>query len=327
MSNLKLVFAGTPAFAASHLQALLDAGHHIAGVYTQPDRAAGRGKKLHASDVKQVAESHQLPVFQPATLKDPTAQAELGSLDADLMIVVAYGLLLPQAVLDTPRLGCINVHASLLPRWRGAAPIERAILAGDTKTGITIMQMDIGLDTGDMLYTLETGVDDQDDRVTLENRLAALGAKALLHTLAHYPALAASASKQDDSLSNYARKLEKSEALVNWQESAIQINRTIRAGIGRHPAYTFLAGERIRFLRATADSSTSMSAPPGTILGQQKSADGSIAMQIACTEGVLNLMEIQLPGKNPVPVHAVLNSRRELFAPGQRFSATETDCL
>lgn len=325
MSNLKLVFAGTPAFAASHLQALLDAGHQVAGVYTQPDRAAGRGKKLHASAVKHVAESHQLPIFQPATLKDPEAQARLRSLDADLMIVVAYGLLLPQAVLDTPRLGCINVHASLLPRWRGAAPIERAILAGDTKTGITIMRMDIGLDTGDMLYTLETGIDDQDDRLTLETRLAALGAKALLHTLAHFPELSATASRQDDSLSNYARKLEKSEALINWQEPATQINRTIRAGLGRHPAYTFLAGERIRFLQATVDASTPVSAPPGTILGQLKTADGATAMRIACTDGVLNLTEIQLPGKNPVPVHDVLNSRRELFATGQRFSATETD--
>ncbi|MEX2335529.1 MAG: methionyl-tRNA formyltransferase, partial [Pseudohongiella sp.] len=227
---MKLIFAGTPAFAATHLGALIEQGHDIVAVYTQPDRAAGRGKKLHASPVKVLATQHNLPVLQPASLKSPEAQAELAAFKPDLMIVVAYGLLLPKAVLDTPRFGCINVHASLLPRWRGAAPIERALLAGDNETGVTIMQMDVGLDTGDMLYKLSTPLSDDDDRQQLEDRLAILGCEGLLHTLHHFASLRDHAEKQDDALSTYARKLEKSEALVDWQASSIDISRTIRAG-------------------------------------------------------------------------------------------------
>lgn len=327
MSDLKLVFAGTPAFAASHLQALIDAGHQVIAVYTQPDRAAGRGKKLQASPVKQVAEKHALPVFQPLSLKDPAEQQKLAELGADLMVVVAYGLILPQAILETPDLGCINVHASLLPRWRGAAPIERAILAGDTETGITIMQMDAGLDTGDMLYTLKTPIQPQDDRESLEQKLSALGQQALLHSLQssqHFRQLAARAEKQDDGLSTYARKLEKSEALIDWQASVEQINRCIRASIGRHPAFTFLGPERIRFLKATCLQGQ-IPQTPGTIIGHDKNKQGKPVISIACTDGILQLENLQLAGKNPMSAGDVLNARRAMFAIGEQFTSQLPD--
>lgn len=319
---MKLVFAGTPAFAATHLSALIDHGHEIVAVYTQPDRAAGRGKKLQASPVKALATGHQLPVRQPASLKDPEAQAQLAALEPDLMIVVAYGLLLPQAVLDIPRLGCINVHASLLPRWRGAAPIERALLAGDKETGITIMQMDAGLDTGNMLYKLSTPLRDDDDRQQLEDRLAALGCDALLHTLANFRSLREQAQKQDDALSTYARKLDKAESQINWQASVIDIARTVRAGIGRQPAFSFVDGERLRLLRASATlSEPPANVTPGTILpGVDRNS-----LAIAGPDGVLLVTEIQLPGKNPVAVRDIMNSRPALLAAGKQFSSDAPD--
>lgn len=319
---MKLVFAGTPAFAATHLSALIDHGHDIVAVYTQPDRAAGRGKKLQASPVKALATEHQLPVMQPASLKDPDAQAALAALAPDLMIVVAYGLLLPQAVLDIPRLGCINVHASLLPRWRGAAPIERALLAGDTETGITIMQMDIGLDTGDMLYKLSTPLSDDDDRQQLQDRLATLGCQALIHTLANLDTLRKQATRQDDTLSTYARKLDKAESQIDWQASVVDIARTIRAGIGRQPAYSFLEGERLRLLRASAAvSAPSAPVAPGTIL---PSPDRN-CLAVAASDGVLHVTELQLPGKNPVAVRDIMNSRPALLAAGKQFSSDAPD--
>lgn len=323
---MKLVFAGTPAFAATHLSALIAHGHEIVAVYTQPDRASGRGKKLHASPVKALATEHHLPVMQPASLKDPEAQAALAALAPDLMIVVAYGLLLPKAVLDIPRFGCINVHASLLPRWRGAAPIERALLAGDKETGVTIMQMDVGLDTGDMLYKLATPLREDDDRQQLEDRLATLGCEGLLYTLANFDNMRARAEKQDDSLSTYARKLDKAEAKIDWQAGVADVSRTIRAGIGRQPAYSFLDGERLRLLRAssanpdtTADQA--VAATPGTIL---PNPDRSV-LAIACADGVLNVSELQLPGKNPVSVRDIMNSRPALFAAGKQFSSDAPD--
>src|SRR5690554_3421127 len=296
MSNLKLVFAGTPDFAAAHLQALLDAGVSVCAVYTQPDRAAGRGKKLQASPVKQIALQYELPVFQPVSLKSDEAQAELAALNADLMVVVAYGLLLPQAVLDTPRLGCINVHASLLPRWRGAAPIERALLAGDEKTGVTIMQMDAGLDTGDMLYTVETPIDAADTRISVEQRLTTLGCEALPHTLDNFEDLRSRAASQDDELSTYARKLDKAEAQLDWSLPAIELDRRVRAGVGRLPAFAWLEGERVRFL-ATQTSTASSERPAGTILGTSRLADGITALDIACSEGILQLTELQQIGR------------------------------
>jgi len=310
---LNIVFAGTPAFAAHHLSALIDTDHNIIGVYTQPDRPAGRGKKLLPSAVKQLATENAIPVFQPASLKDPLEQQSLASLQPDIMIVVAYGLILPQAVLDIPRLGCINVHASLLPRWRGAAPIERALLAGDSETGVTIMQMDKGLDTGDMLFKAQMDIGLDLDRQQLEDNLATSGASALIHTLDHIEQLGAAAQKQDDSQSTYASKLEKSEALVNWNQNAETINRTIRCGIGRMPAYSFINDERVRIIRATHDSEYIHQAN-GTILSANKKA-----IRVACDSSVLNIEIVQLPGKNPVSAAEIVNSRKALFCVGSRF--------
>jgi methionyl-tRNA formyltransferase len=323
MSALKIVFAGTPGFAARHLDALISKGHQVIAVYTQPDRAAGRGKSLHASPVKELAVKHNIPVYQPQSLKSQEAQAELAKLGADLMIVVAYGLLLPKAVLEIPARGCINVHASLLPRWRGAAPIERALLAGDSETGITIMQMDVGLDTGDMLYTLTTPVSDHDDRVSLENRLAELGCQALLHTLDNFDVLQANAMVQDNASTTYAKKIEKNEALINWGNSAAEIDRTVRASIGRNPAYSFLQGQRLRVLKARPVPG-SVKVTPGTILEIVRADSKSPAfISVACGSGILMIEELQLPGKNPASVKELLNSYSSLFTPGNYFCDQE----
>lgn len=315
MTPKRVVFAGTPVFAARHLRALADSPHEVAAVYTQPDRASGRGRKAVASPVKQLAETLGIPVYQPASLRGDAEQQALAALDAELMVVVAYGLILPRSILETPRRGCINVHASLLPRWRGAAPIERALLAGDAETGVTIMQMDEGLDTGLMLYRASTPISPADTRETLEGRIADLGCEALLHTLAHFDELAAQARIQDEALSTYAAKLDKSEALIDWREPAEMISRRIRAGVGRLPACAFLDEQRIRLLEAAVPGGDS-DQPPGTIVSA-----GREGLDIACGEGILRLHELQLPGKNPARVADVLNARRALFEPGRRFSA------
>jgi methionyl-tRNA formyltransferase len=318
MDALNIVFAGTPAFSARHLQALLGSRHRIVAVYTQPDRAAGRGKHLQASPVKTLALAHNLPVLQPVSLKQAPEQQRLAAFNPDLMIVVAYGLILPQAILDTPKYGCINVHASLLPRWRGAAPVERAILAGDKETGVTIMQMDAGLDTGAMLLKAVTPVAPDDDRLSVETRLAEIGSRALLESLDHLQTLRAGAQQQNDELSTYARKLEKSEALIDWSKSAEEINRQIRAGIGRNPAYTFIHGERILLLRADTELQTSTAAP-GTVISANRNG-----LRIACANSVLAVTHLQMPGKNVLPVSDIMNSHKALFVPGLRFSSDET---
>lgn len=310
---LNLVFAGTPAFAASHLQVLLDSPHRVRAVYTQPDRSAGRGRRMQAGPVKTLATEHDLPVCQPETLRDPKEQENLAKWHADVMIVVAYGLILPAEVLRIPERGCLNVHASLLPRWRGAAPVERALMAGDRETGVTIMQMDAGLDTGDMLYQLRTPIDERDDRITLEQRLARLGGDALLHTLDNLGSLQAGALPQDEASSSYARKLDKEEAAIDWELPAEEINRRIRAGVGRLPAFSLLHDERIRLLRAVVEPGKSGRAP-GTILDADR--DG---LRIACGRDMLCLEELQMPGRKPVHVRDALNARREMFAPGERF--------
>src|SRR5690606_30946186 len=248
---LRIVFAGTPVFAALHLQALLDwGGGEVIGVYTQPDRPAGRGKQLAASPVKQLALAHSLPVFQPPSLRSAEAQAELKALGADLMVVVAYGLILPKTVLETPRLGCINVHASILPRWRGAAPIQRAIAAGDQETGITIMQMDEGLDTGAMLHVRTLPIEPTDTGGSLHDRLAELGAEALLESLEDLERRQAEAQPQDNAQATYARKLDKDEAWINWHMPATDIERLVRAFNPWPVAYTLDHGERVRIWSA-----------------------------------------------------------------------------
>jgi len=314
MTDYRICFAGTPAFAAGHLQALLDHGQHIVGVYTQPDRPTGRGKKLLPSPVKQVALEHQLPLYQPASLKDSQTQAEFAALKPDLLIVVAYGLILPQAILDIPRLGCLNVHASLLPRWRGAAPIERAILAGDADTGITIMQMDAGLDTGAMLHRAALPIAADDTGDTLTEKLLQVGKRSLLETLDNLEARQANAETQDDSQSTYAAKLDKRESLIHWQDDASTIDRQIRACAGRTPAYTFVGKQRLRLLAATplsADEQGVAGAAAGSVVGVNKNG-----ISIACGVGGLLVKRLQLEGKNPVSVQEWLNARPDLLQPG-----------
>ncbi len=319
MPPSRLCFAGTPEFAASHLSCLIEDGQEIVGVYTQPDRPAGRGKRLQASPVKRLAEQHGLSVFQPPSLRNEEAQQQFRSLKPDLLIVVAYGLILPQEILDIPVFGCINVHASLLPRWRGAAPIERAILAGDEVTGVTIMQMDAGLDTGPMLYKGNVEITALDDRETLTAKLALAGREALLATLRDFEKLSASAEEQDGSLSTYAAKLEKHEALLDWSASAEQLDRVVRAGVGRFPAFTFIGKQRIRIIKAEVHI-TDRKMPPGTII--QTDTNGSL---VACGENTLLIQSVQLPGKNPCSIKDLLNANSTLLASGNRFGNSESE--
>ncbi|MET4000615.1 methionyl-tRNA formyltransferase [Marinobacterium sp. MBR-109] len=310
---LRIIFAGTPDFAASCLEALLKTEHDIVAVYTQPDRPAGRGRKLRPGPVKALAQQHDLPVFQPLSLKDQAEQQALRELNADLMVVVAYGLLLPQAVLDAPRLGCINVHASLLPRWRGAAPIHRALLAGDDTTGITIMQMDAGLDTGDMLSKVECPILADDTSGRLHDRLAELGARALVECLAPLAAGMLTPEKQDDSQACYAHKLEKQEAQVDWSQPAERIVRGVR-GFNPWPvAYTRLGEDNLRIWSAAADPHGS-NATPGTII--ESSAD---TIRVAAGEGSVLLTELQLPGGKPQPVKTLMNAHQARFATGVKL--------
>jgi methionyl-tRNA formyltransferase len=317
MNKLRICFAGTPAFAAAHLQALLKAGHHVVAVYTQPDRPAGRGKNLQASPVKQVALENNLPIYQPASLRPQEEAEALASLQLDLMIVVAYGLILPKNILDIPRLGCLNVHASLLPRWRGAAPIERAILAGDKESGVTIMQMDEGLDTGAMLSKETVRIESNDDRLDLENKLQIAGQTALIRTLTDIEKYRSESITQNDNDSCYAAKLDKSEAFIDWHLSAEQIDRQIRAGIGRNPAYGIFNDQRLRILKADL-SNKSIDGEPGQIVASMKDF-----FTVCCGSGALDVYSVQLPGKNVATVKDIGNSRPELFARGACFSSDQ----
>jgi len=314
--SLRIVFAGTPEFAAVHLRALIDSEHQVVGVYSQPDRPAGRGKKLQPSPVKQLALEHDIDVYQPLNFKAAAEVEQLQALEADVMIVVAYGLLLPQAVLDAPKYGCLNVHASLLPRWRGAAPIQRCIEAGDKVTGITIMQMDAGLDTGDMLHKVETGISNDDTGGSLHDRLADMGPASLLATLAQLEAGTLQPEIQNDALANYAHKLKKEEALLDWSLPATQLALRVRAFNPFPVAFTLLGNERIRVLKASAiDQATQLQ--PGTIA--QVSAAG---IDVACHEGLLRLQQIQLAGKKAMSVADVINGQPELFQPNYVLAAS-----
>ncbi|UHQ54018.1 methionyl-tRNA formyltransferase [Microbulbifer sp. YPW16] len=322
--SLKIVFAGTPDFAAVHLQALLDSEHSVVAAYTQPDRPAGRGKKLLASPVKQLAQSHEIPVYQPLSLRDATAQAELAALGADVMVVVAYGLILPQVVLDTPRLGCVNVHASLLPRWRGAAPIQRAIEAGDPESGVAIMQMEAGLDTGPVLVESRCPVTAVDTGGSLHDKLAEIGGPALLEALAQLADGTARPRPQDDSQANYAAKISKEEARIDWQRPAAEIERQIRA-FNPFPVcwttYSDARGEqRLRIYRAQLERGCHSDAP-GTILG----ADDE-GILVACGREALRLQLLQLPGKKALAAEEILRGYPDLFTPGQRLGGvTDND--
>ncbi|WP_300427548.1 methionyl-tRNA formyltransferase [uncultured Thalassolituus sp.] len=307
--SLRIIFAGTPDFAAVHLQALVDSDHEIVAVYSQPDRPAGRGKKLQPSPVKQVALDHDIPVYQPLNFKDPADVEQLRALNADVMVVVAYGLILPSSVLEAPKHGCLNVHASLLPRWRGAAPIQRCIEAGDMVTGITIMQMDIGLDTGDMLSKVTTGISLDDTGGSLHDRLASMGPAALLSTLADVESGSLTPEAQNDAAACYAHKLTKEEALIDWTQDADVLARRIRAFNPFPMAYTLLGDERIRVHLAEPVVKATQLAP-GTIA--HVDTDG---IEVACGEGVLRLTRIQLAGKKPMAVADIINGQPKLFQP------------
>lgn len=314
MEKLRIIFAGTPDFAATHLQALLDSHHDVIAVYTQPDKPAGRGKKLQASPVKQLAEKHNLPVYQPKSLRKAEAQAELEALNADVMVVVAYGLILPEAVLTAPKYGCLNVHGSLLPRWRGAAPIQRAIWAGDSETGITIMQMDIGLDTGDMLYKVSTPILPTETSASLYQKLAELAPPALLTVLDGLTSGQFSPEKQQNELANYADKLTKEEAKLDWHLPAEQLERNIRAFNPAPVAYLTLnvadKEERIKVYQANVLAHRA--ANIGTVLAVEKSG-----IQIATQQGVLNITQLQPAGKKPMLVQEFLNGRADWFNVGE----------
>jgi len=317
-TSLNIIFAGTPEFAAEHLKALIGTRHKVIAVYSQPDRPAGRGKKLTASPVKEVALAHNIPVYQPLNFKSDEAKAELAALNADLMVVVAYGLILPKIVLDTPRLGCINVHASILPRWRGAAPIQRAIEAGDEETGVTIMQMDVGLDTGDMLIKAFCPILPTDTGGILHDRLLTIGTPALLDALDQIQSGQTNPVKQDDSQSNYAPKLNKDEAALNWQLSAVELERKVRAFNPFPVAHTKPDGanddQRIRVWSARVSDKT-IDITPGSIT--QITSDG---LWVACAQGQLILNQLQLPGKKAMGVDEILRGHPDLFEVGDLFA-------
>lgn len=299
MDKKRIIFAGTPDFSVACLAALLDTEHEVCAVYTQPDRRAGRGRKLMPSPVKALALEHNIPVYQPVSLRKPEAQAELAALNADIMVVVAYGLLLPQKVLDTPRLGCINVHASLLPRWRGAAPIQRALLAGDTTTGITLMQMDKGLDTGAMLADVSCPIHTTDTGQDLHDRLAALGAELLAKHIDDVETLPPIA--QDNSLANYAHKLEKKESLLDWQDDAELLARKIRAFTPWPGTQVNLFDQKLRVLSAEVIHSDS-TGEAGHIISCQRTG-----IDVQTGKGILRLLTVQKAGGRPLSVADFLN--------------------
>ncbi len=301
--KLKIIFAGTPEFAATTLASLLNTEHAICAVYTQPDRPAGRGRKLTPSAVKQLALEHKLPVFQPLSLRDETAQQQLAELNADLMIVVAYGLILPQAVLDAPKYGCLNIHASLLPRWRGAAPIQRAIEAGDAESGVTIMQMNAGLDTGDMLHKVSCAIEAGDTAQTLHDRLARIGSIALNTVLQQVVEQALQPEIQDDSQANYAKKMNKAEAEINWQQSAQIISQRIRAFNPWPACFTLLNDKPFRILFALSLTEQS-DASPGTVINESDQG-----IDVSCGDGVLRLTRVQMAGKRATAANEFIRGR------------------
>lgn len=305
---LRIIFAGTPDFAARHLQALINSEHQIVGVYSQPDRPAGRGKKLKASEVKALALEHDLPVFQPQSLKTDEALEELSCLNADIMIVVAYGLILPKAILDAPRLGCLNVHGSILPRWRGAAPIQRAIWAGDQQTGVTIMQMDEGLDTGDMLHISRCPIDSTETSASLYAKLAELGPDALIDTINRLANGDITPEPQNDADANYAKKLSKDEANIDWSMDAEQIERNIRAFNPWPVCFTQMRGNTVKIYQANV---VEQSGAAGTVLASDKNG-----IVVACGKHALSISELQPQGKKPMAINDFLNGRSDWVTPG-----------
>lgn len=306
MNSLRIAFAGTPHFALPALRALLASRHRVVGVLTQPDRPAGRGRELRASPVKLLASTQPtLSIAQPATLKNAEGRAALATWAPDLLVVVAYGLILPREALQLPRLGCLNIHGSVLPRWRGAAPIQRALLAGDVETGITIMQLDEGLDTGPVLLERHRPIGPHDTAGDLHDALADLGAAALMEAIDGLATGKLLPRAQPAEGVTYAAKIEKSEALIDWNEDAVQLDRKIRAFNPWPVAETRLAGESLRLLRAVVADAGAPAAEPGTVLGLAD--DG---LRVACGTGVLAVRELQRAGKRPVSARDFANAMR-----------------
>lgn len=309
---MKIIFAGTPDFSVACLQALLNAGHDIVAVYCQPDRPAGRGRKLQAGPVKRCAEENGLAIYQPLSLKDSAEQAALAAHQADLMVVVAYGLILPQAVLDTPKFGCINVHASLLPRWRGAAPIQRAIEAGDTESGVTIMQMDAGLDTGNMLYKTNCVITEDMTGGELHDALAASGAQALVETIELLPDQLKPAA-QDDSQANYAHKLSKAEAQIDWSQTAGAIHNKVRAFNPWPVCWTSLQQQRLRVWQTSV-------LPGQAAIGEIVSADAD-GLVVGTGQGLLAIHTLQAAGSKPLKMGEFANGHDINSWIGMRFDS------
>ncbi len=312
---MRIVFAGTPEFAAIQLKALIEAKFDVVAVYTQPDKPAGRGQQLHASPVKELAKLHQIPVEQPNTLKTDDALLTLKKYNADLMVVAAYGLLLPKAILETPRFGCINVHASLLPRWRGASPIQQAILSGDKETGVTLMQMDVGLDTGDMLAKVTYTLKSTDTATTVHDALADLGSSLLTEQLMQFKNLQRwhQVQPQNSALATHAPKIHKEQALIDWNTPAIEIDRKIR-GFNPWPvAYTLIQEQVLRLWQA-ATVPNKQPAKPGEIIAHTPQG-----IMIATSDNALLLTHAQLPGKKMMPVTELLKGHPALFAIGNHI--------
>ena len=305
-AGLRIIFAGTPDFAAQHLQALLAGPHQVVAVYSQPDRPAGRGRKLTHSPVKALALEHAIEVQQPVSLKLQAAQTVLANYQADVMVVVAYGLILPQVVLDTPRLGCINVHGSLLPRWRGAAPIQRAILAGDQQSGVTVMQMEAGLDTGPMLLKVDTPIAANDTSASLYAKLALLGCNSLTQALDGLNNSTLAAQAQDETKANYADKLTKAEGAINWHQSAQQISLQVR-GLNPWPvAYSDWQEHRLRLWMAHAINGHS-DQPAGTLVSMDKSG-----LEVTCGDGHLKITQLQWPGGKALNQSELMNLKQKM---------------
>ena len=316
MTPLRLAFAGTPDFAARHLAALLRSEHRMLAVLTQPDRPGARGRQPRPGPVKTRALEAGVPVLQPPSLRDPTALEALAALDLDVLVVVAYGLILPQTVLDLPRHGCINVHGSLLPRWRGAAPVQRAIEAGDDESGVTIMRMEAGLDTGPMLARSRCAIDPSMTGGDLFARLTELAPPLLLRVLEDLPAYLAAAEVQDDAMATHAAKISKAEAQIDWRLPAARIAARVHAFNPAPGCWSQLAGRRIKIWRAGAMAGPA--AAPGTL-----ASDRAGELAVHCGEGLLRIDELQLPGARALPAPEVLRGHAQHLRPGQRFDGAD----